>query len=353
MKVALEISSLSNAHQVRGIGFYTQRLSHNLRKIAKRDKSFSLVEFSGSVKERVDLIHYPFFHPFFRTLPLIKLTKTVVTIHDLIPLKFPKAFPSGLKGSLRWQLQRMALLNTRAIITDSNFSKVDIVRFTHFPEEKIFVIYLAADSAFKEIHNQRYLSRLRQRYQLPSKFVLYVGDLNWNKNVPLLVKVCLQLNCPLVIVGKQALVQEFDHLHSENQDLIRFQELAAQNPQKILRLGFVPTEDLVGIYNLATCYVHPSFAEGFGLPILEAMASGCPVVTSKDTSLSEIAGGAALLVDPHKREELAEAITLLWQKLGVRRRQVSQGLKQAKNFSWTKTAKETLGVYQKVSESLE
>lgn len=350
MRVGFDISPLTSDHQVRGVGFYTQRLRDQLKAISQEKDNFELVEFAASFPKRVDLVHYPYFQPFFLTLPLFKISPMVVTIHDLVPLKFPRAFPPGKRGRLKWQIQKIALNGVRVIITDSEFSKKDITKLAGIPAAKIFVIYLAADAEFKVVHNQRYLEKLKNRYHLPEKFFLYVGDLNWNKNVTMLTRACLDLGYPLVVVGKQAVSTSFDLLHPENQEIVAFQELAQQNATFIIRLGFVPTEDLVGIYNLAAGYVHPSLAEGFGLPILEAMACGCPVITSRMTSLAEIAGNAAWLVDPKNIKELETGLKTFWQKIGVRRRYVSLGLKRAGDFSWRKTAEATLAVYRQVYE---
>jgi len=163
-----------------------------------------------------------------------------------------------------------------------------------------------------------------------------------------LSKACIQLKYPLVIVGKQSLATDYDKEHVENQDIVKFQKYAQKHHQHILRLGFVPTEDLAGIYNLAACHAQPSIAEGFGLPILEAMASGCPVITSEKTSLSEIAGKAALLVDPEEEKDLIESLKIFWEKPGARRCYISLGLDRAKRFSWEKTALETYRVYKRV-----
>lgn len=351
MRVGLEVSPLTTAHQVRGVGFYTQRLRDQLKRVAKSQPDFSLVEVNGKPKTKLDVLHYPYFQPFFRTLPLFHSVPVVVTVHDLIPLKFPQQFPAGKRGKWRWFWQRLALKRVAAVITDSQISRQDISRYVGIREDKLQVIYLAADPMFEPLKNRRLLKRLRDRYQLPVKFILYVGDLNWNKNVVFLTQVCLKLKYPLVAVGKQAITTEYDLEHPENQELVTFQQLARKHPKKIIRLGFVPTEDLVGIYNLATCCAQPSRAEGFGLPVLEAMASGCPVVTSKATSLAEIAGTAAFLVDPAKQQELVKALRTVWQRAGVRRRLTALGLKQAAKFSWEKTARETLAVYQRVYRS--
>jgi len=348
MKVGLDISPLTTSHQVRGIGFYTQRLRDSLLKLAEKKKDFKLIEIDTDSKQKVDIIHYPYFSPFFRTLPLIKFTKTIVTVHDLIPLKFPDQFPPGRKGKWKWFWQRLSLKTARAIITDSHASKKDIIKFAGIKPKKIFTIYLAADSEFQVIGNRNHLDRLRKRYNLPKKFVLYVGDLNWNKNVMMLARVCSQLKYPLVVIGKQSLTTDYDKEHIENQEVVKFQKYAQQYHKHILRLGFVPTEDLAGIYNLAICYAQPSIAEGFGLPVLEAMASGCPVITSKKTSLSEIAGQAALLINPKEEKDLIESLKILWEKPGARKSYITLGLDQAKRFSWEKTAKKTYEVYKRV-----
>lgn len=348
MRVGLEVSPLTTAHQVRGIGFYTQRLRDQLKEMAKKQVDFSLIEVTGKTKPKLDLLHYPYFQPFSRTLPLVQSLPVVVTVHDLIPLKYPRQFPPGRKGRWRWFWQRLALKRAAAVITDSKASAADITQLAGIEKAKLTVIYLAADSVFQPMTNKRFLERLRVRYQLPSRFVLYVGDLNWNKNVVSLAKICLGLHYPLVVVGKQAVVTEYDAAHPENQELVAFHQLAQVHSQDIICLGFVPTEDLVGLYNLATCYAQPSWAEGFGLPVLEAMASGCPVVTAKTTGLAEIADSAALLVDPAQPQELSQGLRTLWQRVGVRRHFTSLGLKQAKLFSWEKTARETLAVYQRV-----
>jgi len=222
------------------------------------------------------------------------------------------------------------------------------VELAGIKQEKVKVVYLAADPAFKLIKNRRLLKRLRERYQLPKKFFMYVGGLNWNKNVVMLAKVCLKFKYPLVVVGKQAVMTDYDPAHPENKEMAKFHSLAKEYPQQVLRLGFVPTEDLVGIYNLATGYVQPSFAEGFGLPVLEAMQSGCPVITSRVTSLAEIAGEAGLLIDSQSQQTLVKALKTVWQKVGVRRRLVNLGKKQAAKFSWEKTAEETLRIYHQV-----
>lgn len=328
MKIALETSCLNSDSRFRGIGFYLTGLMGELSK----NPSVQLIKFEHKLTERPDLIHYPGFNPFILSLPLINSLPYVITIHDLIPLKFPIQYPPGIKGQLNWILQKNLLRFSRAIITDSYTSKQDILRFSPVPAAKVHVIHLAPDPIFKPI-------KPTKNFDLPKKFVLYVGDVNYNKNLPFLAKICLKLNYPLVVVGKQAVNTDYDHQHPENQALVEFQSLVKSNPVKIIPLGFVSNQDLVQIYNLATMYVQPSLAEGFGLPVLEAMACGCPVLSSRSGSLAEIGGKADL-------KFTSENLTRCWQSAALRLKLSHQGIAQAKHFSWRKTARETLKIYE-------
>ncbi len=350
MKVALKLLENERAvqHRVRGTGVYIENLKKALE---RQDRQHEYIFFTReqNLPENVDLVHYPYFEPFFLTLPLKKVAPTVVTVHDLIPLVFPEHFPAGIKGLLKWQIQKFSLRGCQGIITDSESSKNDIVRFTDFPKDKVQVVYLAPAPDFKKLEIGNWKLEIKQKYHLPDIFVLYVGDATWNKNLPKLIEAMKKINVPLVMVGKALAEEDFDRTNPWNQDLIKIHELCRNN-QKILRPGFVPEEDLVGLYNLATVFAMPSLYEGFGLPVLEAMACGCPVVTSRAGSLAEVAGEAATFVDPDKGEEIADRLLkLLRLPNEERKKTVQKGLEQAKKFSWEKTAKETLAVYRKIS----
>ncbi len=349
MRVALDLNPLT-IHKGRGIGFYTQRLEKSLSHLAKSKKDFQLIPFKNKLPS-TDLVHLPGFSPFFLNFKMLKKLPIIVTVHDLIPIKYPKHFPKGTRGNIKWQIQKRLLPKTAAILTDSEASKKDIIKMTKINAEKIKVIYLAPDKVFTTLNNQSRLKAIQKRYQLPDKFVLYVGDLNWNKNIIFLTKTCLKLNLPLVVVGKKALEDNYDKTHPENQDLRVFQSLALNHPNQILRLGFVPTKDLSYIYNLATIYAQPSIAEGFGLPILESFACGCPVITSKFTSTEEIAGSAALLINPKSPTDLPKALKKLMSSPALRQKLSLLGLKQVKLFSWEKTARLTYEIYQKVYQN--
>jgi len=302
----------------------------------------------GEVPRDVDLVHYPYFDLFFLTLPLRKLKPTVVTIHDVIPLLFPERYPRGVKGWLKFQVQKQSLRGVRAVITDSENSREDIVKYLNFRKEKIFVVPLAPGEEFRILKSNLFLFRIKEKYQLPERFVLYVGDVNWNKNVEGLIKAFAKSkiqdpNLKLILVGKAF---EDKNLKETNSLLQSIKELNLINQVKIL--GYVPTSDLVGIYNLATVYCQPSFYEGFGLSVLEAMACGCPVVAAKTASLPEICGKAAVMVDAGEIGKISEGLIKVIGDHKLRRKLIQEGLKQVKKFSWEKVARQTIDVYRRV-----
>lgn len=346
MKVAIDISPLQTGHKVRGAGFYLENLKRALIKYYPQNE-YKFFTRGENLPEDVDLVHFPYFEPFFLALPIYKKYLTVVTVHDLTPIVFKKHFPRGLKGEIKWQMQRYALKKANAIITDSNCSKKDIVKYVGVPADRVSVIYLAAGEEFKVLDGSAWISDIREKYNLPEKFVLYVGDVTWNKNLPRLVEAVKSINVPLVMVGKALLSEDFDRNNPWNNDLVKVQDMI--NDQ-VIRLGFIPTEDLVAIYNLATVFVMPSLYEGFGLPILEAMSCGCPVVTTKQGSLEEVAGDAALYVDAYSKESMAKGIKEVFENPILQKKLLQEGLKRVNEFSWKKTASDTLDVYRQVIE---
>lgn len=349
MKIAIDASPLETGHKVRGAGFYLENLKRALVKYYPQNE-YKFFTRGEKLPEDVDLVHFPYFEPFFLALPIYKKYLTVVTVHDLTPIVFKKHFPRGLRGEIKWQMQRYALKKANAIITDSNCSKKDIVKHVGVPAERVSVVYLAAGEEFKIISNQQsVVSNLREKYSLPEKFVLYVGDVTWNKNLPRLIEAIKSINVPLVMVGKALVSEDFDRNNPWNRDLVRVQNLA-KNDKTIIKLGFISTEDLVGVYNLATVFAMPSLYEGFGLPILEAMSCGCPVITTKEGSLGEVAGDAALYVDGYSKESIAKGISEVFENPILQKKLLQEGLKRVNEFSWKKTAEETLEVYKKVIE---
>ncbi len=345
MKIAIDISPLQTGHKVRGVGFYLQHLKDTLVRYYPENDYYFFTK-QDEIPDNSDVVHYPYFDPFFLTLPFFQKKKTVVTVHDLTPLIFPKYFPAGMKGKLFWQIQRFNLQRSTLILTDSYASQADIVSIAGIPKRKVAVAYLAAAEEFQRI-SQTKAKYVKEKYKLPDQFVLYVGDVTWNKNLPRLVRAMKQLALPLVMVGKSLVEKNFDKTNPWNRDLVDVQQLT-EDDKRIIKLGFLPTEDLVALYNSATVFVFPSLYEGFGLPILEAMQSGCPVITTKEGSLPEVAGNAAHYVDAYDVESIAKGIGEIFFSQKLQKECTDKGLEQAKKFSWQKTAEQTIATYKKV-----
>jgi len=344
IKVGIDTLPLKNQNAFRGVGNYTKNLIDGLDQYCSH-----LQIITGDWRDfwpKVDLVHFPYFDFFFCTLPLLKSKKIVVTVHDCIPLVFPEQYKPGIKGKIKFFIQKSHLKKADAIITDSQSSKRDIIKFLSYSEEKIHVVFLAPSPQFKIINSQGLLSSIAKKYQLPKKFVLYVGDVNYNKNLLRLIEsfsLVPEEDLFLVLIGKAFEKKDLP----EVKDLItKVNELSLAS--KVKFLGYVPTDDLVVIYNLASVYCQPSLYEGFGLQILEAMACGCPVVTSIVSSLPEIAGDAAVLVNPEKPKEIAKAIYNIVSNSSFSSNLKNRGLKQVKNFSWEKTSLNTGEIYEKI-----
>jgi glycosyltransferase involved in cell wall biosynthesis len=335
----IKVFFVSGKHsQGRGVGFYAENLTQAIKKFPE----ITLTE------NDPDIIHYPFFDLFYHTLPNKKTKPTIVTIHDVTPLVMSNRYPKGLKGSFNLFLQWLSLQSVVAIITDSENSKKDIERYFRVPSEKIFVTPLAVDSQYKRAVSDSKLMEIKEKYHLPNKFVLNVpGGPNPNKNLPSLAEVTDRLGIPLVIVGERMLQEVKEPVHPELIDMVRLKVY-----KHLILPGFVPTEDLNVIYRLATLYVQPSFYEGFGLPVLEAMTAGCLIVSSKTSSLPEIYPEDTITFIPRKLASIEKAIKkALSLSPQAKEKQINAAKAKAATFSWEKTAQSTTAVYKKVIDS--
>lgn len=301
--------------------------------------------------------HVPHFAP-----PLVKACPTVVTIHDLITMLLPEYRRSPQVRAYN-ALIAVAARRADAIIADSLYTQRDITRILGIPGERIRVVYLAVDDRFRPITRASDLSAVRQRYGLPEDYIFYIGGLNRHKNVTTLLQAfaALRYRLPrpysLAIAGRAhadnpaiypdllKLARELGLTVAEGTG--RVQPEMARAEVQFLR--FVPEEDKPFLYNAARLFVFPSLYEGFGLPPLEAMACGTPVVCSKAASLPEVVGDAALLVDPNSPVDLAQAMLAALTDESLRATLRQRGLAQAARFSWEKTARETLRVFEEVS----
>ena len=347
MNIALDISPLKTGnflqHKVRGSGMYINALKESFLKYYPQN-SYTFFTKRNEIPKNCNIVHIPYFEPFFLTLPFINNYPTVVTVHDFTPIVFPDFFPRGIKGEIKWKIQKSLLKKANGVITDSIASKKDIKRFTNISDEKIHVIYLAAKEEFKQITQEKRML-IKKKYSLPNSFVLYVGDVTFNKNLPRLLDAIKIVGMPIVLVGEAITKENGDLDNPWNRDLKLIREEKKKN-NNIICLGFVPQEDLVALYNLATLFTMPSLYEGFGLPILEAMASGCPVLTSREGSLEEIAGKAAFYVNAYSVNDIATGIKEIVSNNNLRKKLIAEGIINNKRFSWEKTAKETLEAYQ-------
>lgn len=356
MKIGINNYPLNSAHKNRGIGYYTENLIKNL----KKDNSLEILEFQKlSELPKVDLIHYPWFDFYFHSLPIRKPYPTVVTIHDVIPLIYPDHYPAGLRGKINFFLQKISLNNCEFIITDSEVSKRDIINYLKIKADKIVSIPLAISSNFGLLSDTQLL-RVKRKYKLPDEFLLYVGDVNWVKNIPFLIEGFRQLledsvfrNLYLILVGGVFLKRVENIDHPELESLKKVNRLIQQSNLEnfILRPGNLGEEDLVAFQNLATIYVQPSYYEGFGLPVLQSLACGTPVVASHVGSLPEVAGNAAIYFDPNDFKQFISILKDILVNKSLQDKLIKLGFKQAAKFSWEKTSMQTSNIYKQVIRS--
>lgn len=350
MRIALDTLPLTSAHATRGTGVYTKNLIDALTAL-KTDHEFVFFNSQKGGAGGVDIVHYPYFQPFFLTLPLRKSARTVVTVHDLIPFVFPHLFPRGIKGTLKWQIQKRNLMRTDAVITDSLCSKGDIFKFANVPQSKIHVIPLAPSAEYT-VPDMAVVESVKKRYHLPNKYILFVGDVSEYKNVSSLVKAFFHIaetasDTDLVLVGKAF----GNHELPETKALLKLIEnYNLHGRVHILSHVSFDTQDLVSIYSLATVYAQVTLYEGFGLPVLESMASGTPVVASRVASLPEVGGDAALYTDPYDTDDIAEKLMhVITMDAKSYEELKEKGFSWAKRFSWERVARETVAVYEAIS----
>lgn len=346
MVVAIDTSALKSNHRHRGTGVYTSSLINALEKY-EPNTSYILFTREQKLPKSVDLIHYPYFDPFFLTLPLRHTIPTVVTVHDLIPIVYPEHFPRGIRGEIKWQVQKRSLHSATHIITDSKSSQNQIQTYVSYPIDQISVIYLAPQDDAQSNLSDRVIRETKLKFSLPNEFIVYVGDINWNKNIPRLLSAFKMVRekfpkLTLLLVGGSFLKTDLPEAEEINK---RINTLLIDNA--VMKTGHVSREELRALYKLALGCVQPSIAEGFGLPVVEAMANGCPCVVSGNTSLAEIAG-PSIMVDAASTESISSGIEELMSMDATYLSEKSKAW--AKQFTWKNVANKTTGVYHKVLE---
>jgi len=344
MNIAIDISPLSSGHRIRGVGSYVSLLKENIQKY---DKNNRYIFFTGELPENADLVHYPYFDPFFPTLPSRKKIKTIVTVHDLIPIMFKKHFPAGFKGGLRWQYNKILLKKQNRIIVNSEATKKDLVKIVGVDRDKIDTVYLAVDPIYKKINlSKSERDKLSSKYNLPDKFMVYVGDVTWNKNLPRIIEAVKKTEINLLLIGKAIADDNFDRVNPWNKDRTRVGEMI-HGVSRIKALGFLPDDDLSKIYNMADALLMPSLYEGFGLPILEAMSTGCPVITSREGSIEEVGGDAVLYVDAYSVDSIHEGILRFNTDDDLKQSFSEKGLVRAEKFNLERFITGTISSYIK------
>lgn len=317
------------------------RINSNLGKVWFEQMGFA----NACRRVGATLAHVPYF-----ASPLFPPTRTVVTIHDLIPLILP-AYRGSLPVRAYTRLVAASARRADAVIADSECSKREIVARLGIDAARVYVVYLAADAAFRPVADT---TAVRQKYNLPDKFLLYLGGYDQRKNVRVLIQAFARLGdlhaagWRLVLAGvplgrDSTFFPSPDRLARDLRRQISFSVEAIQS------IGWVEEVDKPALYSAAAAFLFPSLYEGFGLPPLEALACGTPVICSNASSLPEVVGDAAIQVDPGDASAWADAIRTV---LGDDSRRVAlreRGLTQSQKFSWDRAARETAAVYRSVA----
>lgn len=291
-------------------------------------------------KDQISVFHAPLF-----IVPLISSIPKVVTIHDLSVYIYPEKTTWQNRAILRTLLPA-SVKAADAVIADSENTKRDIVGHLGARPDKITVIPLAVPDSFYRHYDRAAIKQVKEKYGLPENYLLFVGTIEPRKNLERLIRAFgLVLERRKDLPHRLILAGRLGWLY---QDIIRTRnDLALEDRIKLL--GYVAEDDLPLVHQGADLFVYPSLYEGFGLPVLEAMASGIPVITSQVSSLPEVAGDSCCLINPLNVEELAAAIERILESSSLQAQMAQAGLARAREFSWRKTAEETFQVYRKAA----
>lgn len=365
MRIAIEANPM--AIRKGGIGYYTQNLVEHLLK-RDRENEYILFYFNLSLKQRKNLPAFDFSKNYSNFVfpkqalrfGLQALKKpdvvhgtsyrlfaegkkgSVVTVHDLGFMRFPQFVRKFGSGKMVRRVQH-ALENASAVLTVSENSKRDIMEYFHVPEERIVVTYEGINEKFTQKPDALVVDSVREKFHIAKCYILFVGTLEPRKNIPSLVNAYAEAK-PLHGDFQLVLAGGLGWVYDEIFDAIEKSGVK----ENIILTQYISWEELHALYHGASLFVFPSFYEGFGLPPLEAMACGVPVITSNVSSLPEVVGDAAALVDPADEEQLTHSMENVLSDASLRHDLVQKGFERAKLFSWEKTAEQTLNLYEKV-----
>ena len=367
MRIAIDVRKLHDF----GVGTYVRNL---LRQLARMDRQTEYVllcrpedrdavsalgdNFSGitersggytiseqlTIPARLARAGVTLFHTPHYVLPVLTPTRSIVTIHDCVHLVFPQYLPGRLAHAYARTLLWTAAHRARRILTVSEASKRDILRFLQVPEDKVTVIPNAIDERFDVAPPADEVMRVRERYQLHERFVMYAGNVKPHKNLDRLIDAFARLrqngfdDVQLLITGNE--VSRYAGLR---------RAVHRYNLHRHVRfLGFQSEDTLSALYRLADVFVFPSLYEGFGLPPLEAMACGTPVVVSNVSSLPEVVGDAGILVNPYDPESIADGLARVLSDDALRTALRAKGLERARRFSWETSVTRVRAIYEEV-----
>jgi glycosyltransferase involved in cell wall biosynthesis len=292
-------------------------------------------------RARIDLLHSPYW-----TNPLWSPWPTVVTVHDVIQLVLPE-YRALARQRVYFGIVTRALRKATAIITVSECSRQDLIRTVGIPEERVSVVENAIPETLQPVTDQDLLDAVRVRYGLGERFVLYLGANDLRKNLNRLIRAYAALPRSLrdahqlVVAGRQ---WPHDHpLYPDPRLVVR--ELGLED--RVVFTGGIPEEEKATLLSAATVFAFPSLYEGFGIPVLEALACGTPVLTANGSSLPEVTGDAAVLVDPTSVEAIRDGLATLLESPERRRDLAARGIERASRYRWSEVAERTVQVYQR------
>lgn len=379
MKIGIEAQRLFRKKK-HGMDMVALELINNLQKIDKKNQyvifvkpdvdknciketpNFKIVELKGGAyplweqfalpkaarKENCDILHCTS-----NTAPINTKTPLITTLHDIIYLESISIFKKAgtwyqkFGNMYRRYVVPKVVKKSKKIITVSKFEKNRINNFFNFKnndKNKIEAVYNGVGEHFKKIDDKKILNEVKNKYKLPDEFMFFLGNTDPKKNTKGLLTAYSNLlkekniNIPLVMLDydKSELLKLLTEIN--HKDLIN----------NIILTGYVVNSDLPAIYNLCKIFLYPSLRESFGIPMLEAMACGTPVITSNTSSMPEIAGDAALIIDPFKPDEITDAIEKLYSDKKLREKMIVKGYKQAAKFTWKAMAENVLKLYNKI-----
>lgn len=357
MKIGIDIQTTLG--EKTGFGFYVKNLVNHLQLLDKVNQYYFFrpdTEKDLSAPQRllwdqklipqkaraakVDILHQPCF-----SAPIFYSGKVVVTVHDIIAILYGKDIPFFSRLFFA-KIMPFSYRQADKIIAISHHTKKDIMQYLHIPSEKIKVIHLAADQCFYKKYLKNQIQKTTNKFKIQQNYLLHIGTLNPRKNLQFLIKVFAQIikvlpNYQLVITGKkgwyyQGLFESVKKLGLKD---------------KVIFTGYITDEEKPLLYQGAQLFVFPSLYEGFGLPPLEAMASGCPVISSNTSSLPEVIGKAGILLSPNDELAWIRSIKTILSDKRLQRNLAKQGQEQASKFSWTRAARETMEVYKEIHYS--